>query len=238
MCPIRSSCHADPASQAALASLLLDQAGAAAGAHTLLQAITHSRSPAPPPPDWAAQILRRAGGNPLFVIELAHRWSPQGDRAGVDHLRPLLSASLQACAPAALQLAAVAAVAGEHFSVELAAAVTGASALALTPCGSLRAGRHHGPSGADRRAIWRRLAPISGFRRCNRPQRHRVDPACRRWRAPRSADPGCAPCQHSQDNHGSRPIGPHASDGPRTPPAAVHSPQTRGAGVRSSRPFT
>jgi tripartite-type tricarboxylate transporter receptor subunit TctC/DNA-binding SARP family transcriptional activator/energy-coupling factor transporter ATP-binding protein EcfA2 len=167
--------HADSASQAALASLLLGQADAAAGAPTLLlahrsgdidavleaaavdaqarnrarrietprlslagvqallHAIAHTRSVAQQPPDWAEQILRRTGGNPLFVIELAQQWSAQGDSAGVENLRPLLSASLQACAPAAQQLAAVAAVAGEHFSVELAAAVTGASALALTP---------------------------------------------------------------------------------------------------------
>jgi tripartite-type tricarboxylate transporter receptor subunit TctC/DNA-binding SARP family transcriptional activator/energy-coupling factor transporter ATP-binding protein EcfA2 len=171
--------HADSASQAALAALLLCHGDEAAGAPTLLlahrsgdidavleaaavdaqarnrarrietprltlagvqallHAVTLTRSLAhslvQQPPDWAEQILRRTGGNPLFVIELARQWSPRGDSTAAENLRPLLSASLQACAPAAQQLAAVAAVAGEHFSVELATEVTGASALALTP---------------------------------------------------------------------------------------------------------
>lgn len=167
--------HADPASQAAWASLLLGRADAPTGApalllahrsgdldavleaavvdaqarnrvrrietprltctgvQALLHAIHHAHPPAQQPPDWAAQVLRRTGGNPLFVTALAHQAGLQGDPAVVDHLRPLLSANLQACGPAAQQLAAVAAVAGEHFSVELAAEVTGAPALTLAP---------------------------------------------------------------------------------------------------------
>ncbi len=81
----------------------------------------------------AQHLHKRTGGNPLFVIELARQALEQGDASGTADLQALLGARLQRCGATAQQLAAVAAVAAEHFTVELAAAVSGQTALALMP---------------------------------------------------------------------------------------------------------
>ncbi len=81
----------------------------------------------------AQHLHKRTGGNPLFVMELARQALEQGEASGTADLQALLGARLQRCSAAAQQLAAVAAVAPEHFTVELAAAVSGHTALALMP---------------------------------------------------------------------------------------------------------
>ena len=93
-----------------------------AGVQALLQAMAL-------PQALGRQLLQRTGGNPLFVIELAQA----GTAADTADLQLLLKVRLAGCSVAAQQLAAVAAVASEEFSVELAAAVTGHSPLALMP---------------------------------------------------------------------------------------------------------
>ncbi|WP_425258751.1 BTAD domain-containing putative transcriptional regulator [Rubrivivax sp. RP6-9] len=87
----------------------------------------------------AARLLQRTGGNPLFVIELARQLqdAPESDAANAataattDNLNALLRSRLQGCSSDAQQLASVAAVAGQDFSVELASAVIGQPPLAL-----------------------------------------------------------------------------------------------------------
>jgi DNA-binding SARP family transcriptional activator len=81
----------------------------------------------------AQHLHKRTGGNPLFVIELARQALEQGEACGTADLQALLGARLQRCSATAQQLAAVAAVAPEHFTVELAAAVSEHTALALMP---------------------------------------------------------------------------------------------------------
>ena len=85
----------------------------------------------------AVRLLQRTGGNPLFVIELAEQAREQAEQTGAGaNLDALLRSRLAACSVAAQQLAAVAAVAGSDFSVELASAATGQPALALMPAWS------------------------------------------------------------------------------------------------------
>jgi hypothetical protein len=86
----------------------------------------------------AVELLQRTGGNPLFVIELARHAMDEAApvAAGAGTLGALLRARLGAASAAAQQLAAVAAVAAQDFSVELAEAVTGQPALALMPAWS------------------------------------------------------------------------------------------------------
>lgn len=81
----------------------------------------------------AQHLHKRTGGNPLFVIELARQALEQGEASCTAELQGLLLARLQRCSATAQQLAAVAAVAPEHFTVELAAAVSEHTALALMP---------------------------------------------------------------------------------------------------------
>ncbi len=98
------------------------------GVQALLQAMQAERSQ-----EQAARLLQRTGGNPLFVIELA-RHALEGsdeDVPAAANLDLLLRSRLASCSMEAQQLAAVAGVAGQDFSVELAAAVTGRPALAL-----------------------------------------------------------------------------------------------------------
>jgi DNA-binding SARP family transcriptional activator len=104
------------------------------GVRTLLHAMQTQHSEA-----LAAQLYQRTGGNPLFVIELAQQAQERAQAsasASADNLQTLLRTRLGACTLAAQQLAAVAAVAAHDFSVELAVAVTGLSALALMPAWS------------------------------------------------------------------------------------------------------
>jgi energy-coupling factor transporter ATP-binding protein EcfA2 len=81
----------------------------------------------------ARHLHKRTGGNPLFVIELARQALEQGKASGTADLQALLGARLQRCSATAQQVAAVAAVAAGDFTVELAAAVTAHTALALMP---------------------------------------------------------------------------------------------------------
>ena len=108
------------------------------GVQALLRALQ-----APSDDAQAAHWLQRTGGNPLFVIALAQharerdRSPGASESAGADaalaNLDALLRLRLEGCRAAARQLAAVAAVAAQDFSVELAAAVLGQPPLALMP---------------------------------------------------------------------------------------------------------
>ncbi len=103
------------------------------GVQALLQAMQAGHGEA-----QAARLLQRTGGNPLFVIELARHALEKSEEAAAAgaNLDVLLRSRLAGCSAAAQQLAAVAGVAGQDFTVELAAAVTGRPALALMPAWS------------------------------------------------------------------------------------------------------
>jgi DNA-binding SARP family transcriptional activator len=103
-----------------------------AGVLALLQAMDAAKGRSSSTEVLAAQLLRRTGGNPLFVIELARR-ELSGEPADEASLQALLQAQLARCSSQAKQLMAVAAVAGADFAVDLAVAVTGVSALGLMP---------------------------------------------------------------------------------------------------------
>ncbi len=103
-----------------------------AGVQTLLTSMAAARH-ATDPASLARQLHKRTGGNPLFVIELARQVLERGEAADTASVQALLEASLSRCGAAAQQLAAVAAVAADDFTVELAAAVTGQTALGLMP---------------------------------------------------------------------------------------------------------
>ncbi len=77
------------------------------------------------------QLFKRTGGNPLFVIELAQLALDQDHGADAANLHALLRSRLEGCSAPAQQLAAVAAVAAEDFTVDLAAAVMGLPVLGL-----------------------------------------------------------------------------------------------------------
>lgn len=92
--------------------------------------------------DIAPRLHARTGGNPLFALEtLKLLWAEGGGTPGLladagDLPRPrsltqLIEQQLARLSPAALQLARVAAVAGVDFSLELAEALLGRSALDL-----------------------------------------------------------------------------------------------------------
>ncbi len=103
------------------------------GVQALLQAMHAEQTDA-----QALRLLQRTGGNPLFVIEMAQHVMERAVQAGpaASNLDALLRLRLAGCSPAAQQLAAVAAVAAQDFSVELAVAATGQPALALMPAWS------------------------------------------------------------------------------------------------------
>lgn len=112
------------------------------GVQALLQAMAPAPSSSVDVVARARHLHRRTGGNPLFVLELVRqgllRAGRGEDATAVDlgagaNLQPLLCAGLRACSALAQQLAAVAAVAAQAFTVELAAAVAGRDALALMP---------------------------------------------------------------------------------------------------------
>ncbi|WP_425258229.1 ATP-binding protein [Rubrivivax sp. RP6-9] len=105
-----------------------------AGVQQLLEAM-QTAPHAAVPEQLAERLLQRTGGNPLFVIELAQQVLESGAAPEADtaDLQALLRARLAGCSPAAQQLAAVAAVAAAHFSLELAMEVMQQAALALMP---------------------------------------------------------------------------------------------------------
>jgi DNA-binding SARP family transcriptional activator len=102
------------------------------GVQMLLRAID-ARQRTSEPGVLAQRLHQRTGGNPLFVIELARQALEHGAAADGANLQALLQSSLEGCSALAQQLAAVAAVAAADFTVELAAAVTGRTALELMP---------------------------------------------------------------------------------------------------------
>lgn len=85
----------------------------------------------------AADLLQATGGNPLFVVELT--LFQQGHEGALPmapigtNLQALLQSRLASCSDTARQLACVAGVAGHEFSVDLAAALSGITPLALMP---------------------------------------------------------------------------------------------------------
>jgi DNA-binding SARP family transcriptional activator len=89
----------------------------------------------------ALQVARYTGGNPLFVTETLKHLLELGslERGWPERLPPpgrvraLIQQRLARLPPAALQLAQVAALAGTHFSLELAAEVLETGAFALAP---------------------------------------------------------------------------------------------------------
>jgi DNA-binding SARP family transcriptional activator len=134
------SCEVEPVLEGAVAQLQARQRVrrielerlTLVGALALLKAMDAAhRTDAPDA--LAAQLLKRTGGNPLFLIELAHQALEHGQAADIASPQALLGSRLKGCSVAAQQLAAVAAVAAQDFTVELAAAVTGQPALALMP---------------------------------------------------------------------------------------------------------
>ena len=86
---------------------------------------------------WVPALMRHAGGNPLFVLETlgALLRQPGGAAAPSDKLpvpatvRQLIERRLRRLAAEELKLAQLAAIAGQDFDVELAAAALGCSAL-------------------------------------------------------------------------------------------------------------
>lgn len=76
-----------------------------------------------------ADVARFSGGNPLYALEATKYLVESGLAQGgqnlqaLSSLRPMIRRRLQRLSPGALKLAQVAAVAGEDFSLELAAAV-------------------------------------------------------------------------------------------------------------------
>lgn len=106
----------------------------AAEVAVLLDALAEGR------PAWrahAAALARHSGGNPLFLLEtLRHLWidglPPEGEPLPLPPtVQALLARRLAALSPPALDLARVAAVAGDDLTGDIAARVTGMDALSM-----------------------------------------------------------------------------------------------------------
>lgn len=82
-------------------------------------------------------LHRRTGGNPLFLIELTRSWrgeSRPGTTEGADcELSALIASRVRSSSEAACQLAYLAAIAGDDFSMELAENLTSVAPLDLMP---------------------------------------------------------------------------------------------------------
>lgn len=87
---------------------------------------------------WAAPMARHTGGNPMFILETLLAMVTQGEPTlevnalklpAPAHIGQLIERRLNQLSAAALRLARVAALAGQDFSVDLAAAVLGQHAL-------------------------------------------------------------------------------------------------------------
>lgn len=84
----------------------------------------------------APQLLRQTGGNPLFLLETLKSWLAQGAAPEVRLPAPgsvgaLIERRIGRLSPEAIRLARCAAIAGQDFSVELAAHVLGVRPLDL-----------------------------------------------------------------------------------------------------------
>ncbi|MGH6624426.1 MAG: hypothetical protein ACREBN_10660, partial [Burkholderiaceae bacterium] len=86
---------------------------------------------------WATPMARHTGGNPMFILETLMAMQISGSGFNTDQPRlpapanvgQLIERRLDQLSPAALRLARVAALAGQEFSVDLAAQVLGQHAL-------------------------------------------------------------------------------------------------------------
>jgi DNA-binding SARP family transcriptional activator len=89
---------------------------------------------------WAAPLARHTGGNPMFILETLMAMQSEGAMTrGADIVLPasvgvaaLVERRLDQLSAPALKLARVAAIAGQDFSVELAAAILRQSAVEIT----------------------------------------------------------------------------------------------------------
>jgi DNA-binding SARP family transcriptional activator len=107
----------------------------------LAQASGHARAQAPEAAALARALHAQVGGNPAFLLETlrglwhegALHWQPGQALALPDGLIGSVRQRLAALSPEALQLAQLAAVAGQDFSLALAASASGRSPLALAP---------------------------------------------------------------------------------------------------------
>jgi DNA-binding SARP family transcriptional activator len=87
--------------------------------------------------DLAPTLARRAGGNPMFTLELLKGWFYEADATDpaslpVPHsIALLLDQQIAACSPRAALIVRLAALAATDFSIELAEATLGQTALAL-----------------------------------------------------------------------------------------------------------
>ena len=83
--------------------------------------------------ELAAEMHRRVGGNPLFVLEVLRQTSGGASTrlAMPARVSQLMDRRLQSISESALALARIAAIAGRDFSAELAEAVSGQDALTL-----------------------------------------------------------------------------------------------------------
>jgi DNA-binding SARP family transcriptional activator len=92
-------------------------------------------------PAWALALYKHTGGNPMFVLETLMAALADGAQAPVlkagealplpGNIGQLIERRLEQLSPPALKLARVAALAGQDFSIELAARVLGQHALDL-----------------------------------------------------------------------------------------------------------
>jgi len=109
-----------------------------AAVRTLLEALA---IPGIDAASWAAPMARHTGGNPMFILEtLRAMLSPAGGPIEIStlklpapaHVGQLIERRLQQLSAPALRLARVASIAGQDFSVELAATVLAQHAVDIT----------------------------------------------------------------------------------------------------------
>ncbi len=88
-------------------------------------------------PGFASVLLRRTGGNPMFMLELLKGWCLGDEHTDLQQMKvpetvaQLVDQQIAACTPQAAALARLAALAASDFSVELCESVLGNTALAL-----------------------------------------------------------------------------------------------------------
>lgn len=105
---------------------------AAADTAALIESLGLPEFQAPP---WAQRLHRHSGGNPLFLLEtllaLKRQGAPHDDLPLPDTVLATIQRRLAVLSPTAMQLAQVAALAGQDFDLDVAAGVLAMNALAL-----------------------------------------------------------------------------------------------------------